>query len=115
MKNFFTPPETLDPATVMAAFGNPNRWLMVSLMGNGEDVTVTGMMAKTGRGYRAVHKDLTILWASGAVAVRWGADRRVGLYHIAEKYLRRPGVVDYGFCTLRFGDAAKLAVRIPKD
>ena len=87
----------------MAAFGNPNRWRMMTLMGQGEAVSVVGMMALTGRGYRAVHKDLTILWASGAVAVRWGADKRVGLYHIAKKYYPEPGVVDYGFCRLRFG------------
>jgi predicted transcriptional regulator len=113
MRNPISPGANLDPATVLAAFGNPNRWHMVALMGQGEAVTVNGLVAMTGRGYRAVHKDLAILAASGAVAVRYGEDRRLGFYHIPEQYQPQPGVVDYGFCAVRFGAAAKLAAPNP--
>jgi hypothetical protein len=107
-----SPPTNLNPVAVLAALGSANRLQMVALMARGEAQTINGLVQATGRSYKAVHKDLTVLWSSGAVAVRFGDDKRVGLYHIAEQYHPQPGVVDYGFCAVRFGDAAKLPENI---
>lgn len=105
----------MDPVRVLAALGNDQRLQMVKQMSRGEVLTINGLVQTTGRSYRAVHKDMDVLWASGAVAVRYGEDGRVGLFYIPTQYLPQPGVVDYGFCALRFGDAVKLTERIPKD
>ena len=51
----------------------------------------------------------------GAVAVKFGEDKRVGWFYVPEKYRPQPGVVDYGFCAVRFGDAVKLTEKIPKN
>jgi hypothetical protein len=110
-----TPPINLDPVTVLAALGNVNRLNMVARMAQGEALTIIGLVQATGRSYKAVHKDMDVLWSSGAVALRREADGRVGIFYVLEKYRPQPGVVDYGFCTLRFGDAAKLTGKIPKD
>jgi DNA-binding transcriptional ArsR family regulator len=108
-------PTTLDPVAVLAALGNVNRLQMVARMAQGEALTINGWVASSGRSYKAVHKDMDVLWSSGAVALRRETDGRVGIFYVLEKYRVVPGVVDYGFCAVRFGDAAKLAERIPKD
>lgn len=107
-----SPPTNPDPVAVLAALANVNRWQMVAQMATGAELTIAGVAQATGRGYKAVHKDLTILWSSGAVAVRFGEDKRLGLYHVAEQYRPQPGVVDYGFCAVRFGEAAKVPEKI---
>jgi len=109
------PPTDLDPVTVLAALANVNRWQMVAQLASGAELTIAEVVQATGRSYKAVHKDINVLWSSGAVAVRYGADGRVGIFCIPEKYRLVPGVVDYGFCAVRYGAAAKLAERIPKD
>ena len=103
-----TPPTNLDPVTVLAALGNVNRLQMVARMAQGEAQTINELVQATGRSYKAVHKDMDVLWSSGAVALRREADGRVGIFYVLEKYRPQPGVVDYGFCAVRFGDAAKL-------
>ena len=98
-----TPPATLDPVTVLAALANVNRWQIVAQMATGAELTLGSAMQATGRSYKAVHKDMEVLWASGAVAVRYAKDGRVGIFYVPEQYRPKPGVVDYGFCRLRFG------------
>jgi hypothetical protein len=110
-----SPPDTLDPVTVLAALANVNRWQLVAQMAAGAELTLNAVAQATGRGYKAVVKDFNVLYESGAVAVRYGQDGRVGIFFIPEKYRLVPGVVDYGFCAVRFGDAAKLVEKIPKD
>jgi hypothetical protein len=103
----------LDAVTVLAALANAQRWQMVGLMSRGEALTINGLVKTSGRSYKAVHKDMKVLWSSGAVACRYGEDKRVGIFYVPEQYRPQPGVVDYGFCAVRFGDAAKPAERIP--
>jgi DNA-binding transcriptional ArsR family regulator len=103
----------LNPVAVLAALGNAQRLQIVGLMARGEELTINGLAQSTGRTYRAVHKDMDVLYAAGAVAVKYGQDGRVGLFHIPEPYRPLLGVVDYGFCALRFGDAAKAAAKGP--
>ena len=107
-------PTDLNPLAVLAALANPQRWQTVGLMARGETLTINGLVETTKRSYKSVHKDMDVLYAAGAVAVRYGEDKRVGLFYVAEKYRPQLGVVDYGFCAVRFGDAAKLPEIIPK-
>ncbi len=110
-------PTTLDAVTVLAALANINRWQMVAQMARGEMLTLNGLVETTKRSYKSVHKDMDVLYASGAVAVKFGEDKRVGWFYVPEQYRRQPGVVDYGCCAVRFGDAAKVAEKfsIAKD
>ena len=96
-------PTNLDPVAVLAALGNVNRLQMVTQMAGGMALPINELVRALGRSYKAVHKDMAVLYAAGAVAVRYGEDGRVGLFYIPEQYRPRPGVVDYGFCRLRFG------------
>jgi DNA-binding transcriptional ArsR family regulator len=106
-------PITLDAVTVLAALGNVNRLQMVALMARGEAQTINGLVAATRRSYKSVHKDMDVLYAAGAVAVKYGDDGRLGWFYVPEPYRPQPEVVDYGFCAVRFGDAAKAAEKIP--
>lgn len=100
--------QVLNPVTVLAALGNGQRLQIVGLMSHGEALTINGLVQSMGRSYRAVHKDMDVLYDAGAVAVRYAEDGRVGLFYIPDGYRPQPGVVDYGFCAVRFGDAAKV-------
>ena len=104
----------LDTVAVLAALANVNRLQLVTLMARGEVQTINGLVQATGRSYKAVHKDIGVLCAAGAVAMHFGDDKRVGLYCIAESYRPQPGVVDYGVCVVRFGDTAKVAEAVSK-
>ena len=106
-------PNNLNPVAVLAALGNANRLQMINLMARGEALTLSGLVQTTGRSYKAVHKDMDVLLAAGAVAIRRETDGRVGVFYVPEPYRPQPGVVDYGFCAVRFGDAAKVAEKVP--
>ena len=97
----------LDPVAALAAFGNAQRWQIMQLLATGQELAIIGLMAATGRSYNAVHKDMKVLGAAGVVACRYGDDRRVGLFHIPARFLVLPGIVDYGFCRLRFPGAVE--------
>ena len=49
-----------------------------------------------------VSKHLRVMRAAGVLASKRGEDRRLELYHIPESIRRVDGVVDLGFCAIRF-------------
>jgi hypothetical protein len=106
-------PTNLDPMAVLSALANAQRLDMVSRMSRGETLTINGLVETTGRSYKAVHKDLGILLAAGVVAVAYGGDKRVGLFSVPAPYRSQPGVVDFGFCAVRFGAGAAVAATVP--
>lgn len=99
-------PANLDLETVLSALANAQRLEMVRRMSRGETLTINGLVETTGRSYKAVHKDLGILLATGVVAVAYGEDKRLGLFSVPAQYRSQPGVVDFGFCAVRFGEVA---------
>lgn len=103
----------LDPTAVFAAFSNAIRWRALQLMADGSQIRATDLAAAIQRDFDICSKHLTILANTGAVDWTRGQDRRTLLYFIPEQYRPQPGVVDYGFCAVRFGDAVKLAGKIP--
>lgn len=105
----------LNPTAVFAAFSNDIRWRAIQLMTDGSQIRATDLAAVVQRDFDICSKHLTILANAGVVTWTRGKDRRTLLYFIPEKYRPQPGVVDYGFCAVRFGDAVKLTKRIPKD
>lgn len=110
-------PTKLDVVKVLAALGSAPRLQIIGLMARGEVQTLYGLVEATGRSYKAVHKDMNVLWSAGAVWVKYGEDKRVGWFYVPEQYRPQPGVVDYGCCAVRFGEAAKMSavVRMGKD
>ena len=102
-----------DPAIALAALGNPQRWKIFQMMGDGQELTINELVAKTGRSYNAVHKDMGVLCAAGVVACWVREDKRVGLFHIPAEFRLGGGVVDYGFAQFRLPTTG--AGRIPKD
>jgi hypothetical protein len=105
----------LDPVAVLAALGNPQRWQIMQMLVSGQELTLIGLAATTGRSYNAVHKDMKVLCAAGVVACRFGADGRVGIFHLPESCRVQPGILDYGFCRLRFAGAVEPVISLAKD
>jgi hypothetical protein len=92
----------LDPVAVFSAFSNPIRWQAMKLMADGTKIRATDLATTIKRDFDICSKHLTILHDSGAVDWAYGEDRRMLFYFIPEKFRTEPGVVDYGFCRLRF-------------
>src|SRR5690348_10232567 len=91
----------LDPVRVHAALANPQRWQIFQMMANGEELLINDLAKKTRRSYRAVHKDMDFLCASGVVSWRLEDDKRVGIFFIPTEFRPRKGIVDLGFAQWR--------------
>ena len=105
-------PVPLDPVTVFAALSNPMRWQAIQLMAGGKKISATDLATAMKRDFDIASKHLKILRESGAVDWVSGEDRRLVFYFIPSAYRPEPGVVDFGFCTLKFSGliaAAQLA------
>jgi hypothetical protein len=105
----------LDPVAALAALGNHQRWQIMQMLVSGQELTLIGLAATMGRSYNAVHKDMKVLCAAGVVACRFGEDGRVGIFHVPAAFRVQPGIVDYGFCRLRFAGAAEPVISLAKD
>ena len=105
----------LNPTDIFGALSNDIRWRAVQLMAGGAKIRATDLAKALGRDFDICSKHLSLLAKSGAADWERGEDQRTVLYFIPEKYRVVPGVVDYGFCAVRFGGAAKLVEKIPKD
>jgi hypothetical protein len=103
----------LNPTDIFGALSNDIRWRALELMAGGAKIRATDLTAALGRDFDICSKHLSLLARSGAADWERGEDQRTVLYFIPEQYRPQPGVVDYGFCAVRFGDAAKPAERIP--
>ena len=95
-------PAPLDAVAVFAALGNSMRWQAMQLMAGGKAISATDLATAMQRDFDIASKHLKILRDSGAVGWMSGTDRRLRFYYIPRKYLLATGVVDYGFCTLKF-------------
>ncbi|MBI5773000.1 MAG: helix-turn-helix transcriptional regulator [Verrucomicrobia bacterium] len=92
-----------DPATVLAALGSPWRLAMVRWLADGRAMTASEFAEKFGRDFDGISKHLRVLRAAGVVASKRHADdARCECFHIPAVFRPEPGVVDYGFCLLRF-------------
>jgi hypothetical protein len=107
----------LNPTDIFGALSNEIRWRALELMAGGAKIRATDLATALKRDFDICSKHLSLLAKSGAASWERGEDARTVLYFIPEQYRPQPGVVDYGVCAVRFGDAAKPAelIRIAKD
>jgi len=92
-----------DPATALAALGSPWRLAMVRWLADGRTMTASEFAEKFGRDFDGMSKHLRVLRAAGMVASkRREEDARCECFYIPAAFRPEPGVVDYGFCLLRF-------------
>ena len=107
----------LNPTDIFGALSNDIRWRAMAMMANGAKICATDLATALKRDFDICSKHLSLLAKSGAADWMRGEDKRTVLYFIPEQYRPQPGVVDYGFCAVRFGEAAKPAekIRFAKD
>jgi DNA-binding transcriptional ArsR family regulator len=86
----------------LSALGNPVRWQAVKRLAGGAALSASQVASALKRDFDGVSKHLRVLRAAGVVASRPGEDQRFELYYIPATFRPQPGVVDYGFCLLRF-------------
>jgi predicted transcriptional regulator len=72
------------------------------MLAGGQALSASQVASALKRDFDGVSKHLRLLRAAGVVASRPGEDQRFELYYIPAAYRPQPGVVDYGFCLLRF-------------
>lgn len=108
-------PPALNPTAVFSALSNDIRWRAMQLMADGSKIRATDLAAALKRDFDKCSKHLSILAASGAAAWAHGEDRRTVVYFIPEKFRLARGIVDYGFCRLRFGGATDEMISLAKD
>ena len=72
------------------------------MMANGQEISASELAAAAHRQFDISAKQLRILNKIGAVQRKAGKDRRFLMYFIPQQFRPEPGVVDYGFCRLRF-------------
>lgn len=93
----------LDPVRLHAAFSNPLRWQMMRIMADGKTLTANEASRVLRRDIDTVMKHLRLLRSEGLIETVPGKqDKRYLFYYIPARWLPQPGVLDYGFCTIRF-------------
>jgi hypothetical protein len=101
-----TTASALNPTAVFSALSNDIRWRAVQLMVDGTKIRATDLAAAVvGRDFDICSKHLVTLAQAGVADRVYGQDRRMLFYFIPEQFRPQPGVVNYGFCVLRFGKA----------
>ena len=95
----------LNPADFFFALGSEVRWAIFQLLADGKPRRATDVAAVLKRDFDGVSKHLRLMREAGVVAVLVGEDRRYVWFAIPSKYRREPGVVDYGWCTIRLPQA----------
>src|SRR5438046_717496 len=95
----------LDRTAVMQALGDPLRWKVLALLADGKPLSVSDLATGTQRDPDLISKHLRVLRDAGAVTVGRDAskDARRQLYAVPERFRVTAGVIDFGFCLLRFG------------
>jgi predicted transcriptional regulator len=83
----------------------PLRWRIINLLAPGRVLTGIEIAAELGRNTDGVNKQLRVLRDAGLVSCSPGKDRRYARYQILPTVRMTPGVLDYGFCTLRLSQA----------
>ncbi|MEO7934439.1 MAG: hypothetical protein ABIT76_14910 [Chthoniobacterales bacterium] len=92
----------LNELKTMAALANDIRWQAMKMMSDGSTLTITDLAQVMNMGTDGVGKHLIVLRNAGVAEFAYGEDARFNVYSIPKRFLREPGVVDFGFCTLRF-------------
>jgi DNA-binding transcriptional ArsR family regulator len=96
---------TLDRNEFFFALDDPLRRQILALLAQGRPLSVSEMAASTKRDPDLVSKHLRVLRDAGVVARErdTGRDGRRQVYEVPDQFLETPGVLDFGFCMLRFG------------
>ncbi len=94
----------LSPAVAVEALGDATRWRILGELSAGEPLMVVELAERLGKGSSAVSKHLGVLRRAGLVV-----QARNRLHRIPAQFLPEPGkrAVDFGFCLLRFDEAAE--------
>jgi DNA-binding transcriptional ArsR family regulator len=96
---------TIKPAEFFWALGDATRYGIVGLLVKQGRLSVSQLMEALDKPQDTVSKHLRVLRELGVVEARQDdtVDARRQLYAIVEKYRVADGVLDFGFCLLRFG------------
>ena len=99
------PAPTLNPDALMLALSDRYRRRILGLLAKGKPLSVSDVATGIGRKIDGASKHLSVLRDAGAVVSQRNAfgDTRLQLYAVPAQFLTAPGVIDYGFCLLRFG------------
>jgi hypothetical protein len=83
------------------SFSHAARWEILKILATGKSITPEDMVPFASSAGMA-RKHLRAMHAAGIVASVPDKDGRKPSYFIPKQFLTEPGVVDYGFCRLRF-------------
>ncbi|MEO7932013.1 MAG: helix-turn-helix domain-containing protein [Chthoniobacterales bacterium] len=76
-------------------WGDATRWRMIAELAKGEPLMVSELATRLGRSPGLISKHIARLREAGLVEVG-----RARLYNIPSRFLRTPGVADYGHCQI---------------
>jgi len=82
------------------------RWSIFQMLAGGRAMSASQVAAVVKRDFDGVSKHLRLMRTAGVLASKRGEDRRLELYQIPPALLRADGVVDLGFCAIRFSTGA---------
>jgi len=92
----------LEPTVVMFALSYPVRWNIVKLLADGRPRTSAETAAVVGGLPDSVSKQLWVLQRAGVLVATRGQDQRLTFFSIPAAYRQNIGVLDLGFCQLKF-------------
>jgi DNA-binding transcriptional ArsR family regulator len=98
------PPPTapkLDPAAVFFALGYARRLDMLRLLADGRKMSTGEVATALGRALDGTGKQLKVLSDAGVLDFTRGEDRRQAAFQIPATYRTTPGLLDFGFCTVK--------------
>jgi hypothetical protein len=102
-----TPPATkksanaINPFAAFIAFSHPARWESLKIMATGKAVTA-GDVTQFASSVDMMRKHLRVLADAGVVSVSRAEDGRMPSYSVPPEFRPQPGLLDYGFCVVRF-------------
>ena len=82
-------------AALAPALGDVTRWRIVATLAAGESLLVSELATRLGRSPDMISKHLARLRTAGIVEVG-----RARLYNIPARFMRTPGVADFGHCQI---------------
>jgi predicted transcriptional regulator len=96
------PVTALSPVPVLFALANYIRWPILQMLADGREMMATQVANALGCDFDSIAKHLRIMRNAGVLGSRVpNEDRRLTLFYIPAKNRPAPGVLDYGFFTIR--------------
>ncbi len=91
----------LTPVAVFFALGYAGRLDMLKLLADGRKMSTGEIATALGRALDGTGKQLKVMSDAGVIDYLRGEDRRQAVFQIPAAYRATPGVLDFGFCTVK--------------